>query len=703
MKTMTPEEPEDDDELIDPNRSGDNAFQRPKSPLRLMIDTDGDTLQVRLLNYKDWPEPGHEGAVKVDKDKCKQFPNGKYKEREDAYFVPLTDPNLEHLFGSWKPEEYQTTDAAKMFIDYHLKTRQLGDLKLDERMQYLLHGKAPEPKDYVFCEKYKPREHQVTAYASGVASEYFALLMDMGTGKSKVMVDIICNRARRMIQRWKAENPTWERDKLKPPQFKALIVAPKTVCMNWADPSPEIGEFAKHATLDCSIERLRGKATGRCDQLVQLLKDLDHSACRIHSDGGCDGTQCVPANTPVLIAVINYEGMTDLQDMLKLIAWDIMILDESIKIKSQSAKRSKAAKLIRANAKSAFILTGLPITKDVKDLYSQFDFLKAGCLGYTSKKTFEERYCDNKGDLLPDRLPELQKMLSRISFVVKAEQCLDLPPKTYQTLHVDMAEDQADAYDSMLQQMIVDFEAMEQGYLTASAKEAGEKAAVLMDSEGVELDVEALAKERAGKYSVARIMVVQMLRLAQITSGFLKMADGSIRRFKENPKLEALEDYFEQIDTRTGGKVIVWATFREDNRAIFERFAPTMGGVRIQGGMRDQDLQDAIRRFMTDDECRLLVANPASGGQGLNLTKARHAIYFSQGWSLDHREQSEKRCHRLGQTGSVLYSTLAVPNSIDETISARLQRKRDIAELLTDKGRIITALKDQLAARLARR
>lgn len=710
-----------EDELIDPNHSGDGRPALPASPLKLMVDTDGDVLQVRLYKYSTWNSAESEGASEDDRKKCQKFPNGKYNQRDDCFRIPLTDPNLEHLFASWSPAQYQLTDAAKMFVDYHLKTRQLGDLKLEERVRYLELGQVPKPADYVHCACHPPRAHQIVAYASMAPAEYFALLMDMGTGKSKVGVDVICNRARRQRAKWIAEHPNYLEDGLKVPAYRVLIVAPKTVCFNWVD--HEIGEFAKHATQDVNVDRLRGKVLNRGDQLMELLKDRDHAECGAvynNADGQvvCQHNKCRPMNSPVICAVINYEGMTDLKDTLRLVPWDLMILDESIKIKSQSAKRSKAAKLIGQSAKSRIIMTGLPITKDTRDLYSQFDFLKPGCLGYTSKEAFERRYCDKDGRLRPEMLPELQKMLARISFVVKAEQCLDLPPKQYQTLHIEMADDQAEAYDSMLQQMIVDFEQLEElerkklyeKDFDAAANdmidrfEAAEKAAVSeVEGESIALDPLLLAKERMGKFSVARVMITQMLRLSQITSGFIKMADGSLRRFKSNPKLEAVEEYLEQIDPQHGGKTIVWAMFREDIRVVYERFKDELNPIKIQGGMGFDAISDAIKKFTLDDTCRLAVINPASGGQGLNLTSARHNIYYSQGWSLDHRDQSERRTWRLGQTGSVMYSDLCVPNSIDLIIQARLRMKKDLADLLTDKGKIITALKDQLSSRLSAR
>lgn len=720
---MSAEDPEESDELYDPNLSGNEAQPKPPpSPLKLIVDTDGEKLQVRLYKFSSWKSHGEEGADEDDRKKCQKFPSGKYSLRDDCFRVSLTDPDLEHLFECWTADQFQLTDAAKLLIDYHLKTRQLGDIKLEERLKFLHEGLVPKPKDYQHCVCHPPRSHQTVAYASVAPAEYFALLMDMGTGKSKVAVDVICNRARRKREKFIKENPNWEAEGKRLPKYLALIVAPKTVCFNWCD--PDIGEFAKHATQDVNVERLTGRVLGRSDQLIELLKDQTHDDCgavyRVDKNSPitCQLKKCKPLNSPVIVAVINYEGMTDLKDVLRLIPWDIMILDESIKIKSQKTRRSKAAKLIRATAQSALIMTGLPITKDTRDLFSQFDFLKPGLLGYTTVEKFEQAFCDKEGRVRPDRLPELMKILSRNSFSIKAEQCLDLPEKTYQSLHMEMADDQADAYDSMLNQMVVDFEEMEKleikrletkDFDAAAHKmldrfDEAEKA-VVQEVEGgaVEIDPDLLAKQRLGKYSIARVMVVQMMRLAQITSGFIRMADGSLRRFSSNPKLEALEDYFEQIDmspTSTAGKVIVWACFREDVRAIFEKF-PELHPVKIQGGMKDADIQHALREFAKNDHCRLMVANPASGGQGLNLTNARHVIYFSQGWSLDHRDQSERRCWRLGQTGSVLYTDLIVPNSIDTMVQQRLKNKKDIANMLTDKAGIITALRDQLTSRLS--
>ena len=90
--------------------------------------------------------------------------------------------------------------------------------------------------------------------------------------------------------------------------------------------------------------------------------------------------------------------------------------------------------------------------------------------------------------------------------------------------------------------------------------------------------------------------------------------------------------------------------------------------VSIYGAISVDARKEAVERFQTDDRCKFLVGNPSVGGYGLTLTASRNVIYFSNSYNLEHRDQSEDRAHRIGQTAKVTYIDLLVPDTIDQLV-----------------------------------
>jgi ERCC4-related helicase len=209
----------------------------------------------------------------------------------------------------------------------------------------------------------------------------------------------------------------------------------------------------------------------------------------------------------------------------------------------------------------------------------------------------------------------------------------------------------------------------------------------------MEADLVALLETMEGDdYATAANQLVAILRLTQITSGFVPNEEGVIRRFRPNPKLDALEEMVrEQIGSQ---QILVWARYTEDVASICERMSD-MNPVAVVGegaipkirnrGINVPNRDDAERLFQSGER-RLLVANPSAGGEGLNLWKGSIAAYYSQGYSLKDRLQSEDRCHRGGSEmhDSVTYVDFIAAGSVDRTVSAAVQAKKTVAEIVVD-------------------
>jgi SNF2 family DNA or RNA helicase len=324
-------------------------------------------------------------------------------------------------------------------------------------------------------------------------------------------------------------------------------------------------------------------------------------------------------------------------------------IDESTTIKSPTAKRTKNILEIGTLASYRRILTGSPVTKSPLDLFSQCKFLDPFHLGYDSYYAYRSRYAHmldrNFGGRRVQivgsyrRLDELAKKLEKFSYRVLKEDCLDLPDKVFTKRIVELTTEQQKVYDQMKQMAL----AMLDGKLMSTVN-----------------------------------VMTQLMRLHQVTCGTFKADDGTITHLKNN-RLTTLMDCLEE----TEGKVIIWATYREDIKKIVDSLKKAYGEdstVEYHGGVDATLRQDHITQFQQKKgPTRYFVGNPQTGGYGITLTAANTVIYYSNSYDLEKRLQSEDRAHRIGQTGSVTYVDLIAEKTIDERIVKSLRNKIDIA------------------------
>lgn len=359
------------------------------------------------------------------------------------------------------------------------------------------------------------------------------------------------------------------------------------------------------------------------------------------------------------IFITNYEVL-GLKSMGKLFSaivnWrpDMLILDESHKIKKHNTKRTQGAIQLADQVAHKLILTGTPILNDGQDIWAQFRVLDGGKSFEKNFYVFQKRYFYDKNANSPAHVnwsdwaprPGIEEEFNRLihlkSMRVLKKECLDLPPFVRKRLYVDLEPDQARAYKSMEKDFIAYIE---------------------------------------GEACVASIALTKMLRLQQIVSGFYKTDEGEEKRFKKNPRLELIEELVSTL--HKDHKVIIWTSFRESYAPILE-ILKKMGveSRTIVGGMTDKKRNEAIDAFQNDDKVRVVVANAAAGGTGVNLTAASFAIYYSRTWSLEQDLQSEARCHRGGSEvhESITRIDLVSPGTVDEEILEALARKENLAE-----------------------
>lgn len=405
--------------------------------------------------------------------------------------------------------------------------------------------------------------------------------------------------------------------------LRTLILCPPVVKENWKR------EFLANSTIDPrKIDILEGPSKNR-------IKFLDES------------------NNPIVIT--NYEslGIKELFQSIKNKNFEAIVFDESHLLKNFRAKRTKAAIELADKSEFKLLLTGTPILNTPMDIWSQFRILDGGKTFDRNFFAFRARYFFDKNAGMPSQkyfpnwqpIKELDKIFNakiykKAARVLKKD-CLDLPPFVRKRVFTMLSPEQHRMYESMKKSFI----------------------AYLED-----------------KACVAQIALTRALRLQQILCGFFVDDEDNVHKFEKNPRLEALKDILESIGQEH--KIIIWTTFR-DTYADIENLLLDMGigYSTLYGGMTDRKRQDAVDNFNLDPNYRVLVANQAAGGTGVNLTAATYAIYFSRTYSLQDDTQSEGRCYRGGSEvhEKITRIDIVAPDTLDEIILDCLARKENLA------------------------
>ena len=459
--------------------------------------------------------------------------------------------------------------------------------------------------------KTKPYAHQLIALEKSWNRETYAYFMEMGTGKTKVLIDNVAM----LYDKGKVNG--------------ALIIAPKGVVGTWYN--QEIPTHLPTHIENVSVLWQANITKGQSKKLGTLFKTGEE----LH------------------FLIMNVEALstskgTDFARKFLSSHNTLMAIDESTTIKNPKAKRTKNIIKLSEMAKYRRIMTGSPVTRNPLDLYSQCQFLSPWLLDFQSYYAFRTRYAIMKNANISgrqiqlvagfQRLAELSDKLKPFSYRVLKEDCLDLPDKIYMKRQIKLSPDQNKLYQQMKK--------------------------------------EALAILNGKKVTTVNALT-QLMRLHQITCGHFTADDGTIQRIPNN-RISELMDVLDEIE----GKAIIWAHYQWDIKDIIKEIIKVHGPGSIVDyyGLTPQDeRQGNIKKFQEDDKCRFIVGTPQTGGYGITLTAANTVIYYSNGYDLEKRLQSEDRAHRIGQKKSVTYVDILADETVDEKIVKSLRKKINIA------------------------
>ena len=459
--------------------------------------------------------------------------------------------------------------------------------------------------------KTKPYKHQLTALEKSWNRETYAYFMEMGTGKTKVLID----NAAMLYDKGKIDG--------------LLVIAPKGVIGTWykQELPTHLPDHIENVTVmwQPNINKKQKEKLNTLFEVEVALHVLIMNVEALSTDKGLKFAQKFLLSHKTLLTI-----------------------DESTTIKNPKALRTKNIIQISDMAKYRRILTGAPVTKNPLDLFTQCYFLDPYHLDHQSYYSFRTRYAIMKTAYISGRsiqlvsgfkhLAELAEKLKPFSYRVLKEDCLDLPPKIYMKRNIELSGEQKKVY-----------------------KEMKEKALANLH----------------GKQITTMTVLTQLMRLQQITCGHFVADDGTTQQIKSN-RLNELMDILDEVE----GKAIIWAHWQADIKNIIKEIKKVHGPGSVVDyyGLTPQDQRDKHREaFQNDSKVRFLVGTPQTAGYGLTLTAANTVIYYSNGYDLEKRLQSEDRAHRIGQHKPVTYIDILAEETVDEKIVKALRRKINIA------------------------
>jgi len=416
-----------------------------------------------------------------------------------------------------------------------------------------------------------PYSHQVRAYGFASSIDHSALFMDQGTGKTLVALSV-CGR------RYEDQQT-----------LRVLVICPKAVKPVWPR------ELRKHA-------------------------DFDHT-CSVDKPPEGPGLQ---------FWVTNYDRVK--RELRRLRKWkpDLVILDESHKIKNRKAARSKAVMALGAQVKYKLILSGTPFGKCISEVWSQFKFLNKDIFG-SNYSLFKERYLVMGGYMGYSvegykNEDEFADKMHSIAFRVKKEECLDLPPVSYQKLYIDP--------DPKTKKIYKQFEAK-----------------LYAEIDNFEISVSGEAQKQ--------------MKLRQMSGGSVK-TDTQEMAHISNQKMTTLKDFMED---RVKEKTLIFFSFTHEIK-MASQMLDSLGikYLTLQGATPDSDREVFEDRFQEDESVGAALIQIATGAEGMTLTAADVAIFFSPSFSYIGYSQAKDRFNRIGQLRPMTILFIIMNGTVDERV-----------------------------------
>ena len=335
---------------------------------------------------------------------------------------------------------------------------------------------------------------------------------------------------------------------------------------------------------------------------------------------------------------------------------DMVIYDEAHRLANRGSKQSRFAHILAGHVSNRIGLTGTPMPKGIEDLFSVYKALLPEVFGKRWWE-FERQYLVKGGYMMYQitgyrNQDEVERKLATTSFRITKDEALDLPERM--DVVVPLQLDSRDIYDELRLRAIAEVEGLEDG-------------------------------QPATGTALSRIVLTNVLRLQQVSSGFVKLTDGRIIDLSFE-KSNALQDLLSDMIPQAG-RIVVFCRFRHDVDRAAQAAEAECPNVFVLDGRVPPSQREKLLQTFREEPKAVLVVQIAVGALGIDLSCAHVAILYSLDYSYVNYAQSKDRLHRLGQEHKVTYYHLLLQNTVDEKVMAALEKKENLSRSILDLSR----------------
>lgn len=474
--------------------------------------------------------------------------------------------------------------------------------------------------------KTEPWRHQTEAFWFCRSKRSALIACDMGTGKSRIVVDLIVNRGHR----------------------RTLILCPKSVVRAWPV------QFERHAALPVRVLAL--------DEGTIAERQAHAALCYEHLE-------------EPLAVVINYDAaqLEPFASWTAKVQWDLVVCDESHRIKAPTGSTGKWVRRLARNSRCRLCLSGTPMAHSPLDLWGQAAFLEPARWGRF--REFKARYAMTKAELIRSIRSaaatvsddDLARSLNTDLGTVRRYRSSKWPIQEFEehVIHCYRNEDDLNRRFYEMSFRVAAEDVLDLPPVTHEERtcKLGLKAAKLYR----ELERDLYSQIDAGEVTAANALV-KLLRLQQVTGGHITTDDGTVEAV-DGEKAALLADLLEDLAP-------------EEPVVVFARFTADLESIKRSSGRTGAELSGRVNQLASwqAGEANLLAVQIGAGSEGIDLTRARYCVFYSLGFSLGQYLQALARCHRPGQERPVHYYHLLAAGTVDERVYAALKERRDVIE-----------------------
>lgn len=326
-----------------------------------------------------------------------------------------------------------------------------------------------------------------------------------------------------------------------------------------------------------------------------------------------------------------------------------LVVDESNLVKNLRAKRTQSVLRLAEHCPYRMILNGTPVSKNEADMFAQWQILDWRILGYRSFWSFSRNHVvwdENVRGKIREivNVDYLTRKIAPYTYQIKKEECIDLPPKTYETEYYQMTDEQWLHYHDVADVLFFELN---------------------------EFEPHTVYRLFTGLQNVISGFHVDPTQKRIVTSPFF---DDPL----DNPRVKKLLETVEHIDEH---KMIIFCKYTREIEEITEILNGKYGSgsaVPFYGEVKQKQRQKNIDLFSND--AQFFVANKTTAGYGLNLQFCNYVIYYNNDWDFATRSQSEDRVHRIGQEKNVHIIDICAEGTLDERILDCLKRKENMVD-----------------------